>query len=116
MFPRGLDRLKKYVTAYDFSPYFGVYSAMKDVEGKRWSRKFRPVVKVDRMTKEVIQNEETQEPLRVPQSVGQLRFWDDLTYFLDACTVRNSSTQTSASGHQPNDLASGIGFFIDHLA
>lgn len=33
MFPRGLDRLKKYVTAYDFSPYFGVYSAMKDVEG-----------------------------------------------------------------------------------
>ncbi len=53
---------------------------------------------------------------RVAQSVGQLRFWDDLTYFLDACTVRNSSTQTSASGHQPNDLASGIGFFVDHLA
>ncbi|MGB0412341.1 MAG: acyclic terpene utilization AtuA family protein [Pikeienuella sp.] len=30
--------------------------------GKRWSRKFGPVVKVDRMTKDVIQNEETQEP------------------------------------------------------
>ncbi len=29
---------------------------------ERWSRKFGPVVKVDRMTKEVIRNEETQEP------------------------------------------------------
>jgi hypothetical protein len=30
---------------------------------ERWSRKFGPVVKVDRMTREVIQNEETKEPL-----------------------------------------------------
>lgn len=30
--------------------------------GERWSRKFGPVVKVDRMTREVIQNEETKEP------------------------------------------------------
>lgn len=30
---------------------------------QRWSRKFGSVVKVDRMTKEVIQNEETKEPL-----------------------------------------------------
>jgi hypothetical protein len=29
---------------------------------QRWSRKFRPVVKVDRMTKEVIQNEKAKEP------------------------------------------------------
>jgi len=29
---------------------------------QRWSREFGPVVKVDRMTKEVIQNEETKEP------------------------------------------------------
>ena len=32
------------------------------VIAERWSRNFRPVVKVDRMTKEVIQNEETKEP------------------------------------------------------
>src|SRR6056297_2189867 len=29
---------------------------------QRWSRKFGPVVKVDRMMKETIQNEETKEP------------------------------------------------------
>jgi transposase len=29
---------------------------------ERWSRKFGPVVKVDRMKKVTIQNEETQEP------------------------------------------------------
>ena len=29
---------------------------------KRWSRNFGPVVKVDRMKREVIQNEETKEP------------------------------------------------------
>ena len=31
-------------------------------QSERWSRKFGPVVKVDRMMKEVIQNEETKEP------------------------------------------------------
>ena len=29
---------------------------------ERWSRNFGPVVKVDRMKREVIQNEETKEP------------------------------------------------------
>ena len=29
---------------------------------QRWSRNFGPVVKVDRMMREVIQNEETKEP------------------------------------------------------
>jgi len=29
---------------------------------ERWPRKFEPFVKADRMTKEVIQNEETKEP------------------------------------------------------
>ena len=29
---------------------------------QRWSRNFGPVVKVDRMMKETIQNEETKEP------------------------------------------------------
>ena len=52
---------------------------------------------------------------RAPQSVGQLRFREDLTYFLDACTVRNSSTQTSASGDQPDGLATRVSFLIHHL-
>jgi len=60
--------------------------------------------------------ESTPKRGRVPQSVGQLRFRDDLTYFLNACTVRNSSTQTSASVHQPDDLATRLGFLGHHLA
>ena len=55
------------------------------------------------------------KPWRVPQSVGQLRFRDDLTYFLDACTGGNFSTQTSASGDQPDGLATRVGFLIHHL-
>jgi hypothetical protein len=31
-------------------------------DAERWSRNFGPVVKVDRMKKEVIQNEEMKEP------------------------------------------------------
>jgi type IV secretion system protein VirD4 len=37
---------------------------------ERWSRKFGPFVKVDRMTKEVIQNEETKEPFARVQGQG----------------------------------------------
>jgi RNA polymerase sigma-70 factor, ECF subfamily len=44
-------------------PFDGLRCArMADRVIQRWSPKFGPVVKVDRMTKEVIQNEETQEP------------------------------------------------------
>ena len=42
----------------------GAASAAQDPTGReqRWSRKFGPLVKVDRMMKVTIQNEETQEP------------------------------------------------------
>jgi hypothetical protein len=35
---------------------------LRDRLGERWSRNFGPVVKVDRMMKETIQNEEKKEP------------------------------------------------------
>lgn len=38
--------------------------------GKRWSRNFGPDVKVDRMMREVIQDEETKEPFARFQSQG----------------------------------------------
>lgn len=34
----------------------------KSLVSERWPRKFGPVVKVDHMSKEVIRNEETNEP------------------------------------------------------
>ena len=37
---------------------------------QRWSRIFGPVVKVDRMTKEVIPNDKTKEPFARFQSQG----------------------------------------------
>lgn len=39
----------------------GYLRAYEALHSKRWSRNFEPVVKVDRMTKEVIQNEGTEE-------------------------------------------------------
>jgi hypothetical protein len=39
-----------------------VYKLKKPMRYERWSRNFGPIVKVDRMTREVIRNEETKEP------------------------------------------------------
>ena len=46
--------------------------AVTDVETgtQRWSQNFGPVVKVDRMKKVTIQNEETKEPFAGIQSQG----------------------------------------------
>lgn len=46
------------------------FEALKEAlsKRKRWSRQLLPVVKVDRMTREVIQNEETKEPFARIQS------------------------------------------------
>jgi len=38
--------------------------ALPNVGVKRWSRDFGPVVKVDRLVRETIQNDETKEPFR----------------------------------------------------
>lgn len=43
---------------------------MVQVTIQRWSQDFEPVVKVDRMTKEVIQNEETKETFARVQGQG----------------------------------------------
>jgi len=43
-------------TCYRYSP------KMDEENEQRWSRNVGPVVKVDRMMKETIQNEETKEP------------------------------------------------------
>jgi hypothetical protein len=48
--------------------------------------------------------------------MGQLRFRDGPTYFLDACTVRNYSTQVSSSGGQANGLATSVGFLVHWFA
>jgi len=45
-------------TVPDVRGYFDIGKA----EGERWSRNFGPLVKVGRMTKEMIQDEETKEP------------------------------------------------------
>jgi hypothetical protein len=42
---------------------YGAYGLKRpDALAKRWSRNFGPIVKMDRMTREVIQDEETKEP------------------------------------------------------
>ena len=43
---------------------------LRDQFEQRWSRNFGPVVKVDRMKKVTIQNEETKEPFARIQSQG----------------------------------------------
>ena len=48
--------------------------------------------------------------------MGQLRFRDDLTYFLDAYTVGNLSAEDPPSGDQSNDVEAVAGFFVDHSA
>jgi hypothetical protein len=46
------------------------YQAVQIFWTKRWSQNFGPVVKVDRMKKVTIQNEETKEPFAGIQSQG----------------------------------------------
>jgi len=41
---------------------YGLVVGLNGTGDERWSRNFGPVVKVDRMIREVIQNEETKEP------------------------------------------------------
>ena len=42
----------------------------RQTSGQRWSQDFGPVVKVDQLVKEMIQNDETKEPLARFQSQG----------------------------------------------
>ena len=52
-----------------FIDYSREYDQIIDT-GERWSQNFGPVVKVDRMKKVTIQNEETKEPFAGIQSQG----------------------------------------------
>ncbi len=59
-------------TQNELEMHMGVDQDITSLEDRfeRWSRIFGPVVKVDRMTKEVIPNDKTKEPFARFQSQG----------------------------------------------
>jgi hypothetical protein len=58
----GRSEMLKVLQAFTNGSMQGQLKEMCKQLGERWSRKFGPIVKVYRMTKELIQNEETKEP------------------------------------------------------